>query len=76
MPIHIDIYINERYVKSYHIGRAVGDTEPDSVNTYWIVEDTHVTSSPQWSGDHAFLHRYGDGLDVCIQKGLVALNGH
>ena len=75
MPIHIDVRINERYVKSYHIGRAEGEALADSVNTYWIVEGDDKESFPLWEGDYAFQHRYGDGLDVCIQKGLEALNG-
>jgi len=73
MPIHIDVHVNNKYIKSYHIGRYEGKPEDDSVNTYLVVEDIGI-GKPVWSEGHVFLHRYGDGIDVCIQKGLEALN--
>ena len=71
-PINIDAYINNQYVKSYHIGRKEGEAEPDSINTYWIVE-SFDSEGPDWTPEHSFEHRYGDGIDVCIKKGLEAL---
>ena len=65
MPIHIPIYVNDRLIKTYHIGRLEGDTDPDSVNTYIIVEDDQL-----WQVGKKFTHRYGDGIDTCICRGL------
>ena len=39
MPIHVPIYVNDKLIKTYHIGRVSGDTNPDSINAYLIVED-------------------------------------
>lgn len=72
MPIHVDVYINERHIKSYHIGRESGTTAPDSVNRYWIHE-TEGLDVGEWTGENEFEHRYGDGVDVCIEKGIKAL---
>lgn len=68
MPIHIPIYVNEKLIKTYHIGRLEGDADPDSVNTYLIKEDDQL-----WTVGIKFTHRYGDGIDTCIHKGLNAI---
>lgn len=65
MPIHIPIYVNDRLIKTYHIGRLEGDTDPDSINTYIIIEDDQL-----WQVGKKFTHRYGDGIDTCIYRGL------
>lgn len=76
MPINIDVHVNSRFIKQYRIGRAEGTTDPDSINTYHILEFFDGTQSTQkWASGPSFQHRYGDGIDVCIQKGLEALNG-
>lgn len=68
MPIHIPIYVNDRLIKTYHIGRLEGDTDPDSVNTYLIVEDDQL-----WRVGKKFTHRYGDSIETCITLGLSAM---
>ena len=68
MPIHIPIYVNDRLVKTYHIGRVKGDTNPDSINDYLIVEDDQL-----WRVGKKFTHRYGDGIDTCVIKGINAM---
>jgi len=68
MPIHLPIYINERLVKEYKIGRLIGDTNPESVNTYVIAAENQ-----SWDEGIHFTHKYGDGLEVCIQKAMSAL---
>ena len=76
-PINIDVYVNDQYIKQYRIGRAEGTTDPDSINTYHILEFDPVnpkTTAKRWASGPKFQHRYGDGIDVCIQKGLEALN--
>jgi len=68
MPIHIPIYVNDKLIKTYHIGRVSGDTNPESINTYLIVEDDFP-----WESGQMFNHRYGDSIDVCITKGFQAI---
>jgi hypothetical protein len=71
MPIHIDVYVNAKSVKSYHIGRLEGDSDPESVNTY-VVTETQDGGSPRWDLGTKFEHRFGDGIDICIAKGMQA----
>ena len=68
MPIHIPIYVNDKLIKTYHIGRLEGDTNPDSINTYLIVEDDQL-----WRVGKKFTHRYGDSIETCITLGLSAM---
>jgi hypothetical protein len=68
MPIHIPIYVNDRLIKTYHIGRVAGDTDPDSINDYLIIEDDQL-----WRVGKKFTHRYGDGIDTCVIKGINAM---
>lgn len=69
MPIHIPIYVNEKLIKTYHIGRLEGNATPDSVNEYVINKDDEF-----WSAGTKFTHRYGDGIDICIIKGIQAID--
>lgn len=68
MPIHVPIYVNDKLIKTYHIGRVSGDTNPDSINAYLIVEDDFP-----WETGKMFNHRYGDGIETCITLGLSAM---
>lgn len=68
MPIHIPIYVNDKLIKTYHIGRVSGDTNPDSINTYLITEEGFP-----WETGQMFNHRYGDSIETCIAKGLSAM---
>ena len=68
MPIHVPIYVNDKLIKTYHIGRLEGDTNPDSINTYLIVEDDQL-----WRVGKKFTHRYGDSIETCISKGIYAM---
>ena len=68
MPIHVPIYVNDKLIKTYHIGRLEGDTNPDSINTYLIVEDDQL-----WRVGKKFTHRYGDSIETCITLGLSAM---
>jgi hypothetical protein len=69
MPIHIPIYVNDKLIKTYHIGRFEGFADPDSINKYIIAQDKET-----WGDGVEFTHRYGDGIDKCISKGLDAIN--
>ena len=68
MPIHVPIYVNDKLIKTYHIGRLEGDTNPDSINTYLIIEDDQL-----WRVGKKFTHRYGDSIETCITLGLSAM---
>jgi hypothetical protein len=70
VPIHIDVFVNNKPIKSYHIGRTQGDTNPDSVNEYVLMETAYDDDPLVWDYSKKFGHRYGDGIDVCIRKGL------
>lgn len=76
MPIHVDIKVNDLLINQVHIGRVEGDTDPDSVNSYLVVDGDRPRSHSDW---HAvgipFKHRYGDGAEVCVQKAMEALYG-
>ena len=68
MPIHVPIYVNDKLIKTYHIGRLKGDTNPDSINTYLIIEDDQL-----WQVGKKFTHRYGDSIETCITLGISAM---
>ena len=74
MPIHVNIAVNERDIKVLHIGRAEGGADPDDVNTY-IAVMRFPNEQVDWYGEDSikFQHRYGDGIDVCVMKGLSAV---
>ena len=68
MPIILPIYINDRLIKEYKIGRLSGDASPDSINVYVVADkDTF------WEYGLQFEHRYGDGVEVCIQKAMETI---
>lgn len=82
MPLRIRIDINGQPISTYWIGRVEGKAYPDEINTYVIGEGTE--DRPPWDridwreaayGDvlTKFEHRYGDGAEVCVRKGLEAL---
>ena len=68
MPIHVPIYVNDTLVKTYHIARVEGNTNPDSINTYLIIQDDQI-----WQVGKKFTHRYGDSIETCITLGLSAM---
>lgn len=76
MPLHIDIKVNDTLIKQVHIGRVRGGTHPDDVNDYLVLDGDRPTRWEDWHIDGIpFQHRYGDGAEVCVMKGLEALVG-
>jgi hypothetical protein len=75
MPLHVDIRINNRLINTLHIGRVSGTTDPDSINEYVIVDGEKPETVSQWYEGTDFTHRYGDGAEICVAKGLEALYG-
>ena len=75
MPLHADIRINDRLIKTISIGRVKGGTHPDDINTY-IALEVEPGGTPDWWADDdsiTYEHRYGDGAEICVLKGLKAL---
>lgn len=75
-PIHIDVYVNHKPIHTWHIGRIMGGTDPDDINPYLIVKGPS-NELPNWKDEDGveFMHRYGDGIDTCIQRGIHAILG-
>lgn len=73
MPIHVDIKINDTLINTVHIGRVSGTTDPDSINEYVIVDGPRPETIDHWYEGADFTHRYGDGAEICVAKGLEAL---
>jgi len=76
MPIYIDVWVNDRAINTYAIGRLRGGTDPDDVNVYAVMDLERIDRPLGWDKTIQFEHRYGDGIDVCIRKGLAALAGY
>ena len=76
MPIHIDIRVNDKVINQIHIGRVSGGTNPDDINNYLVIEGDIPLRMKDWYIDGIpFTHRYGDGAEVCVMKGMRALYG-
>lgn len=76
MPLHVDIKINDKLLGQVHITRVEGGTGLDDVNRYLAVDGDYPKRLEDWHIDGIpFVHRYGDGAVVCVQKALEALYG-
>jgi hypothetical protein len=76
MPLHIDIRVNDKLINQIHIGRVKGGTNPDDINEYLVVDGEQPLRLEDWYiCGIPFMHRYGDGAEVCLIKALKAL-GH
>lgn len=74
MPLHVDIRVNDTHISSLHIGRLEGGTDPDDINTYVIVKGHEPLFTSDWlERGIKYTHRYGDGAEVCVMKGIEAL---
>lgn len=74
MPLHVDIRVNANLISRVHIGRIEGGTKPDDINIYRAVLGEQPTSYQEWLDRGAeFTHRYGDGAEICVQKGITAI---
>ncbi len=69
MPIHVDIRINDTNATVVHIGRMEDFKGKREVHTYRAVE-----GRARYDQGVEFKHRYSDGLLVCVEKGIAALN--
>jgi hypothetical protein len=89
MPIQVHIEINGNPIETIHIGRDSGLPVADSLNTYLVLKrealsgtsrtsrayDPTLPSFKEWTEKGIpFTHLYGDGLTVCVEKALKALN--
>lgn len=75
MPIHVDIRINDTLINQIHISRFRGTgTDPDDINEYLVVDGPKPTRLEDWMIDGIpFTHRYGDGAEICVMRGLRVL---
>jgi hypothetical protein len=73
MPLHVDIRVNDHLINTLHIGRLSGDTSPDSINSYKVVEGEMPDRLDKWLVGTDFEHRYGDGAEVCVMKAIQAI---
>jgi hypothetical protein len=76
MPLHIDIRVNRELINTLHIARVKGGTDPDDINDYIITDGPELLRHEDWLIDGIpFTHRYGDGAEVCVMKGIQAITG-
>jgi hypothetical protein len=76
MPIHVDIRINDKHIRTVHIGREDDFLGTEGEHTYRITESTINTRADWWDPDSVqFTHVYSEGAEVCVAKGLLALYG-
>lgn len=74
MPLHVNVKVNEYDIENLHIGRIIGGTRPDDINTYLVVIGERPTTLEYWKDcGTEFTHRYGDGALVCLRKALEAI---
>jgi hypothetical protein len=77
MPLHVEIKANDKLLNTIHIGRSSGGTDPDDLNTYIAIEGERPAKWEDWYIDGIpYMHRYGDGAEVCVKKALEALGYH
>ena len=74
MPLYVEVFINHRHLETFTIGRVEGGTEPDDINTYVILDHGDREPGKELLIDELpkFQHRYGDGFEMCVAKGLEA----
>ena len=76
MPIHIDIRVNDELIKQVHIGRDEIFGATDKTHRYMVTDQVHMTRADFYGKDaKTFMHKYDDGLEICVRKGLEALYG-
>jgi hypothetical protein len=77
MPLHVDIRINDTLINQIHIARTKGGTRADDVNEYVVVDGPKPTRYEDWLIDGiTFQHRYGDGAEICVMKGIQAMKSY
>ena len=74
MPLHVDIRVNANLISRIHIGRIEGGVNANDINTYRAVLGEQPKTYQEWlDRGIEFTHRYGDGAEVCVLKGIQAL---
>ncbi len=87
MPIQVYIEINGNPITTIHVGRLKGGTNSDDINVYTAVaKDSQVKHLPdgrrytidypsnhEWDNGAIFEHRYGDGVEACVERAIQAL---
>ena len=74
MPVHVSIRVNEQLITEIHIGRVTELENHTQVSTYMAVAGVFPDRNiPYTTRGTAFEHKYDEGVEVCVQKALVAL---
>lgn len=76
MPIEVSIKVNEREVSVLQIARIAGgwDRKADKTHTYSVLQQAEAPQrDAEWDAGVTFTHRYGDGVEVCVQRALEAV---
>lgn len=74
MPVHVSIRINDQLITEVHIGRVTPLHSNTQVSTYMAVSGVYPDRNvPYTRKGVAFEHKYDEGVQVCVQKALVAL---
>jgi hypothetical protein len=66
MAIFVSVKINEFPVKDFRIGSMQWPKEPDDVDEFFV----QTLVDGEWGEAIGYMHRYGDGFGVCVQKAL------
>lgn len=74
MPVHVEIKVNDRVIDRLHIGRLNTLRSTEQVSTYLAVLGGVDDMNVMWSDGQQFEHKYDEGIYVCVQKALEALN--
>jgi hypothetical protein len=76
MPLHIDIRLDERIISTLHIQRVEERISKHGTNSYLILEGDEPLRYEDWLIDGIpFTHRYSDGAEICVMKGIQAMRG-
>lgn len=74
MPIYVQVKVNDDLIHNLAIGRMTkSGSQPDSINEYAVVLKDGIPTNDEWDKGTRFLHRYGDGVDMCVQRALAAI---
>jgi hypothetical protein len=74
MPIYVQVKVNDDLIHNLAIGRMTKcGSQPDSINEYAVVIKDGIPTNDEWDEGTLFLHRYGDGVDMCVQRALAAI---
>jgi len=67
MSIFVSVHINnELRLTDLKIGSQSWPKEPDDVDEFFV----QTLTNDGWGTELGFMHRYGDGMGICVQKAI------